>query len=135
VSAEGSVLVRKWPGGYDSVQLPIRPELQLVFDALMAAHPDGLTLDELSEWTWNKPLSYADIDELIGALEEAGVDLEDSAPPPRPDELTRVLLAARSLDDETGKRPSVEEIALRSGLTPVIVRRALRFGRSMGAPK
>ena len=51
----------------------LRPDLQAIFDALLAAHPaGGITLDDLSDATWDRPFSYADIDELIGALEEAG---------------------------------------------------------------
>jgi hypothetical protein len=114
--------------------VPLRPELQAIFDALMEAHPEGLTLDEVSDETWNKGLSYADIDELIGALEEAGVDLDRSAPPPLPEELREVLMAARALTQETGKRPSVDEIAARTGLAPQVVRRALRLGRAAGSP-
>jgi hypothetical protein len=115
--------------------VPLRPELQAIFDQLMKDHPDGLTLDELSDETWNRALSYADIDELIAALEEAGVDLEAAESPPPPEELMQVLAAARALTSETGKRPAVADIATRSGLTPAIVFRALRAGRSMGKPR
>jgi hypothetical protein len=116
--------------------MPLRPELQAVFDALLAAHPEGgITLDDLSDATWDRSFSYADIDELIAALEEAGHDLEGGEPPPRPQELVQALAAARTLTAETGKRPSVDEIATRSGLTPATVLRALRMGRAIGAPK
>ncbi|HET6148920.1 MAG TPA: sigma-70 domain-containing protein [Polyangia bacterium] len=104
--------------------------LQEIFDAIMAAHPDGLTLNVLSEELANKPVTYADIEEIIGALEEAGVDLEAPEAPARPEELFRVLAAARALTAETGKRPSPEEIAERAGLTAAAVRRSLRFGRA-----
>ena len=97
----------------------------------MAAHPDGLTLNVLAEELSTKPVSYADIEEIIGAIEEAGVDLEGPEPPGRPEELFRVLVAVRALTAETGKRPSPEEIAERAGLTPAAVRRSLRFGRSI----
>jgi hypothetical protein len=109
----------------------MRPLLQEIFDAIMAAHPDGLTLDVLSEELSNKPVSYGDIEELIGALEEAGVDLEGPEPSGRPEELFRVLTAARALAAESGRRPSAEEIAERTGLTAAAVRRSLRFGRSV----
>ena len=99
-------------------------------DSLLAAYPDGLTLDQLGEELFRKPVSYADIDEIIGALEDAGINLEGPEPPARPEELARVLAAARALSEETGKRPTPEEIALRAGVTPETVRRALRFGRS-----
>jgi len=111
--------------------LALRPFLQEIFDAIMAAHPDGLTLNVLSEELVSRPVSYADIEELIGALEEAGVNLEGPEPPARPEELFRVLTAARALAAETGKRPSPEEIAGRTGLTAAAVRRALRLGRSV----
>jgi hypothetical protein len=113
----------------------LRPELQTIFDALVAAHPQGLTLDQLGEELWNKPVSYADIDELIGALEEAGIDLDSPTPPFSPDDLARSLAAARALAAETGSRPSTEEIARRAGLTPSAVRRALQFGRAAGEQK
>jgi hypothetical protein len=105
-------------------------ELQAVVDAIKAAHPDGLSLDELSEELLHKPVSYADIEQIIGALEEEGFDLEDPAPAGHPEELARVLGAARALTAETGTRPSPDQIAARTGLTPMAVRRALRFGRS-----
>jgi len=108
----------------------LSPFLQEILDAILAAHPDGLTLNALSEELVNKPVTHADIDELIGALEEKGIDLEGPEPPVRPEVLFRVLTAARALLAETGARPSPEEIAERTGLTPAVVRRVLRFGRS-----
>lgn len=110
--------------------MALRPFLQEILDAILAAHPDGLTLNTLSEELVNKPVSHPDIDELIGAIEDLGIDLEAPEPPVRPEELFRVLTAARALVAETGARPSPEEIAERTGLTPAVVRRALRFGRS-----
>ncbi|HEX2656756.1 MAG TPA: sigma-70 domain-containing protein [Polyangia bacterium] len=110
--------------------MPLSPHLQPLFDTIQAAHPDGLSLDELSEELSTKSVSYADIDELIGALEEAGFDLEGPGATGRAEELTRVLDAVRALIAETGARPSAEAIAARAGLTPTAVRRALRLGRS-----
>lgn len=140
------------------VALP--PDLQAIFEALVAAHPDGLTLDELSEELLHKPVGYAEIDLLIGALEEAGFDLlqdpervpppprsgssgqspppptrdlEGQATPTRPEQLMQVLTAARELTAELGRRPTAAEIAGRTGLTAVAVLRALRFGKTIGA--
>ena len=110
--------------------MALRPFLQEILDAILAAHPDGLTLNALSEELVNKPVTHADIEELIGALEDKGIDLEGPEPPVRPEELFRVLTAARALVAETGARPSPEELAARTGLTPAVVRRVLRFGRS-----
>ena len=111
--------------------MPLRPELQSIFDAIMAAHPDGLTLNELSEELLARPVTYPDIDEIIVALEAAGVNLEAPEPPARPEELVRTLAAARALTAENGQQPTAEQIAARAGLTPSAVRRALKFGSSV----
>lgn len=111
--------------------MPLPDDLQAIVDAIEAAHPDGLSLDELSEELISKPVSYGEIELIITALEEDGFDLEDPAPG-RPEELARVLAAVRALTAETGKRPSPVEIAEHAGLSPIAVRRALRFGRSAG---
>ena len=97
----------------------------------MEAHPNGLTLDELSDELANEPVGYAEIDEIIGALEDAGVDLA-AEPPARAEDLAKVLAAVREHTTATGKRPTPAEIATRAGLAPAEVMRALRFGRSMG---
>jgi hypothetical protein len=110
--------------------VPLRPELQAIFDALVAAYPQGLSLDELGEELYGKPVSYADIDELIGALEDAGIDLEGPSHPASPEDLAQVLAAARALTAETGKRPTAGEIAARTGLSARTVRRALQLGRA-----
>jgi hypothetical protein len=112
--------------------VPLRPDLQSLVETILKAHPDGLTLDELSEELAVKPLGYAEIDEIIGALEDAGVDLDGPPKPPRPEELGEVLAAVRALTVETGQRPTVAAIATRAGLTPAVVTRALRFGRALG---
>lgn len=111
--------------------VPLSPRLQSIFDDIMKAHPDGLTLNELSEELLMKKLTYTDIEEIIGALEDAGVDLEAAERQAHPADLARVLAAARALTEETGRRPSPSEIAERVGLTPAAVRRALQLGRSI----
>lgn len=111
--------------------VPLPPNLQVVFDQLMKAYPDGLNLNQLSDELIHRPVSYPEIELLIAALEEAGVNLEAPDTLARPEELVSALTAARALTAETGKRPTVEEIAARAGLTPAVVRRALQFGRSV----
>jgi hypothetical protein len=108
----------------------LSPHLQPIFDALEAAHPNGLTLDELAEELLRKPVSYPDIEELIVALEAAGIDLEGPGTPARPEELARVLNAARAFAAEHRRRPTVAELAERAGLSPIVVRRALHLGKS-----
>jgi hypothetical protein len=110
--------------------MTLPPKLQAIVDEITAAHPDSLSLDELGEELLHRPVSYGEIEQIIGALEERGFDLEDGAPAGRPEELARVLTAIRALTAENGARPSPDEIAERAGLTPIAVRRALRFGRS-----
>jgi hypothetical protein len=110
------------------VTVALSPHLQELFEAIRTSHPDGLTLDELSEELAAKSVTYADIDELIGALEAAGFDLATTGAAARPAELARVLEAVRAIIAETGQRPSPETIAARIGLTPTAVRKALRLG-------
>ena len=111
--------------------MPLRPQLQEIVDAILAAHPEGLSLNELSEELLTKPVTYADIDEIIGALEDAGVDLDRPDRPAGPEDLAKVLAAARALTAATGKRPTPEEIAARAGLTAPAVRRALELARTL----
>jgi hypothetical protein len=110
--------------------MSLPPHLQPLFDALAASYPDGMSLDELGEELLHKPVTFADVEELIGALEAAGIDLEGPGSSSSPAELKAVLTAARALTTETGKRPSTVEISERTGLSPIAVRRALRLGRS-----
>ncbi len=115
--------------------MALSPHLQPIFDALKAAHPDGLTLDELAEELIRKPVSYPDIEELIGALEADGIDLEGPSTPAHPRELARVLESARAFASEQGRRPTVAELAQRAGLSPIVVRRALHLGKSAAQEK
>lgn len=110
--------------------VPLAPSLQAIVDTIMAAYPDGLTLNELSEELSTRPVTYSDIDEIIGALEDAGIDLEAAEPAGRPEDLLRVLTAARTLAAASGARPSAADIARHTGLTVAVVRRALRLGLS-----
>jgi hypothetical protein len=108
----------------------LSPHLQPIFDALQAAHPKGLTLDELAEELIRKPVTFADIEELIGALEAAGIDLEGPGTPASSEDLSRVLDSARAFAAEHGRRPTIAELASRAGLSPIVVRRALHLGKS-----
>lgn len=112
--------------------MPLPANLQAIVDEITASHPGGLTLDELGEELLHRPVTHADIDEIIGALEALGFDLEGPAPPARPEDLVRVLAAARALGSELGRRPTPAEIAERTALTPIAVRRALRLGGLAG---
>ncbi len=110
--------------------MALSAQVQPIFEALQAAHPKGLTLDELAEELLRKPLSYPEIEELIAALEAAGIDLEGPGTPARPEELARVLASARAFAAEHARRPTIAELAERAGLSPIVVRRALHLGKS-----
>lgn len=105
--------------------------MQTLFDAIRAGHPDGVTLDDLAAFLLDKPVTYADVETLIDAFSQIGVDLTASEPD-RPDDLVRVLTAARAIAAETGQPPTVAQIAARTSLSPVAVQRALRLGRALG---
>src|SRR5437773_240327 len=47
--------------------VPLPANLQAIVDEITASHPGGLTLDELGEELLHRPVTYADIDEIIGA--------------------------------------------------------------------
>ena len=111
--------------------MPLSPELQALFDAVRAAHPDGVTLDDLAAFLIDKPVTYADVEALIDAFSADGVDLT-AAEPERPEDLVRVLAAARAIAAETGQRPSIAQIVARTSLSLVTVQRALRLGRALG---
>lgn len=112
------------------MKVKLSPHVQPIFDALEAAHPKGLTLDELAEELLRKPLTYADIEELISALEAAGLELEGPGTPASMEELARVLDSARAFTAEHRRRPTVAELADRAGLSPIVVRRAVHLGKS-----
>lgn len=80
-------------------------------------------------------MSYPDIEELIGALEAAGIDLGGPSSPAHPEELARVLDSARAFAAEHRRRPTVAELAERAGLSPIVVRRALHLGKSAAHDK
>jgi hypothetical protein len=109
----------------------LSPQLQALFDEVCAAHPEGVRLDDLAAFLLNKPVTYADVEALIDAFAEIGVDLTAPEPAEQHD-LVRVLAAARAIAAETGQRPSVAQIAERTSLSPVTVQRALRLGRGLG---
>ena len=115
--------------------MALSPKVQPIFAALLAAHPEGLGLDELAEELLRKPLSYPEIEELIVALEASGIDLEGPSTPARPEELARVLDSARAFAAEQGRRPTIAELADRAGLSPIVVRRALHLGKSAADEK
>ncbi len=111
--------------------MPLNPELQELFDAVRALHPQGVSLDELAAFLLDKPVTYGDIEALIGEFAAQGEDLTASEPD-RPEDLMRVLAAARAIATETASPPTVAAIAARTNLSLPSVLRALHLGRSLG---
>lgn len=105
-----------------------------IVEEVRLAFPKGLSLDELAEHLLHKPVGYAEIEAIIGALEDAGVplDVPPAAVNNRAHNLGPVLTAARAWTAEHGKPPSVHELASHVGMTEDEVRQALEFGRAPG---
>jgi hypothetical protein len=120
------------PSLWQSGRVPLSPELQALFDAVRAKYPQGVSLDELAAFLIDKPVTYADIEAMIDAFAEIGEDLT-ATEPDRPEDLVRVLAAARAITTETGHRPSIAELVARTSLSFPSVLRALQLGRSLGA--
>jgi hypothetical protein len=107
--------------------MPSSAELQAILDGLLARPPGSLDLDDLADALTPTTATYADVEEMISALESAGVLVDRVNPADLAAELAQALAAARALTTKLGRRPSVDEIAARAGLTAIVVRRALRF--------
>ena len=111
----------------------LRRPVRAVIDLLMAESEDAreVALDRVGEVVGAQAFSSDEVEAIIAALEDAGRNVTAPRASARND-LQSVILAARSLERETGCRPSVEAIALRTGLSTDAVRQALTLGRVMG---
>lgn len=112
-----------------------RKEVETLLDAVVARFRGRaeLSLDELAEALEHPGVTYADIEVVIDALEGAGVDVGPTDGGDVARELADVLVAARALDRELGRRPTVDEIAVRASLDRGVVRRALLYARTLAA--
>ena len=110
-----------------------RREVQVVIDALLAESEDSreVALDRVGEAIGAQPFTSAEVEAVIVALEEAGRAVTAPRATARVD-LKVVLAAARTIERETGRRPGVDAIAEKTGLSPDAVRQALGLGRVMG---
>lgn len=101
-----------------------------ILDELVARHGDSkrVHLNDIAEVIGLRAVTYEEVDELIGRLEDQGfrvgepLDQEDLAA------LRAVLDSARDLARALGRRPTAGEIAERSGQPIHTVRRALEHG-------
>jgi hypothetical protein len=110
-----------------------REAVQEVIDALLAGTSPGdpIALDDVGVAVGARAFAPDEIEAVIAALEDAGRHVVSPEATGKL-HLPRVLAAAREIQRETGKRPGVDAIATRTGLSPDAVRQALSLGRIMG---
>ncbi|MGK4003129.1 sigma-70 domain-containing protein [Sorangium sp. So ce1036] len=112
----------------------MRPVIDDIFQELLTRHqPTGrVDLNDIAEVVGRRPVSYEDVEHLIDRLEAAGLRVAEPLESGDVEVLRAVLVSARRLTSELGRRPTVGEIALASGHAPHTVRRALeQAGRAM----
>jgi hypothetical protein len=113
--------------------MELRPELASVASQLIERHRDRgeVGLDALGEAIGELAISHDEIDALISALESAGLEVGAPSGDGAALALRAVLPAARALERELGRRPTIGELAARTGLPPGAVRSALLLGQMM----
>lgn len=105
----------------------MRPFIDDILQELLTRHqPTGrVDLNDIAEVVGLRPISYEEVEHIIDRLEAAGLRVGEPLDTGDVDVLRAVLASARQLASELGRRPTVGEIALASGLAPHTVRRAL----------
>jgi hypothetical protein len=111
----------------------VRADLQSIVDVLLASSADAgeVHLDEIGEAIGARAINSEEIDAIISALEAAGRKVVGPKGGAGEARLREVVAAARALGPELGRKPSVAEIAARSGLTADEVRHALALLKIM----
>ena len=111
----------------------MRPELQKIVDDLLAASNDTreVHLDSIGEAIGARAVTTPEIVAIIDALDAAGRKLVGPQGGAGEDRLKAVIAAARALAPELGRKPTVPEIAARSGLSEQEVRHALALVKVM----
>lgn len=111
----------------------MRAELQAIVDALLEASTDAreVTLDAMGEAIGARAITSEEIDAMISALEAAGRKVVAPAGGTGEARLKEVVAAARALGPELGRKPTVAEIAARSGLSAADVHHALALLKVM----
>lgn len=109
----------------------LRPELQALVETLLHTHADvgEVSLDAVGEAIGSRAVSQDEIDAIFSALEARGCHVAAATDGRTEERLLQVVAAARALAAELGKRPSVAQIAERSGLSEPQVRGALSLAK------
>jgi uncharacterized protein YidB (DUF937 family) len=113
---------------------PLPPKLEKVAAALLAASAESKTIsiDSIGGAIGLVPVSADDIEALMATLEEAGRAVIGPEGARGVGMLRLVIPAARELTAALGRKPTVPEIAARTGYNEDEVRQALALARVMG---
>jgi predicted DsbA family dithiol-disulfide isomerase len=113
---------------------PLPPKLEKVAEALLAASTESMTvsLDAMGEAIGVVPVSADDIDALMATLEDAGRTVVGPEGPRGVARLRLVIPAAHALAATLGRKPTLAEIAAKTGMDADEVRHALALARVMG---
>lgn len=114
--------------------LHVRSLIAEIIEELMTRQQttDRVDLNDIAEVIGTRAVSYDDVERIIVELESRGC-LVGGDPSVKELELMQtVVVAARRLSDELGRRPTVDELAARLAVPTFVVRRALENATSMG---
>ena len=103
----------------------------MLADEYRGSEGGGVPLDALGDALATEAVTTVEIEDMIHALEVAGVPVVSPRGENGEVTLKHVLDAARTLSRETGERPTVEAIANRAGLTTDAVHHALALAKVM----
>lgn len=111
----------------------MRPELQTIVEDLLAASADSreIHLDAIGEAIGARAITTPEIEAIMDALDAAGRRIVGPQGGGGEDSLKAVIATARTLGPELGRKPTVAEIAARSGLSEEEVRHALALAKVM----
>lgn len=108
----------------------VRPFIAEVIEQLVARHgtTTRVDLNDIAEAVGERSVSYDEVELIIGTLEARGCAVGGEPTVREMTLLREVLVAARKLQSELGRRPGVEEIAAAIRQPAFVVRRAVENG-------
>jgi len=109
----------------------MRPAVAVILQTLLARDESALSLDTIGDAIGAIAITPDEIEELFGALEAAGRQVERTTPNVR-EHLGVVLREARRLRQQLKAPPTVESIAAATGLDESAVRAALLYASVLG---
>jgi hypothetical protein len=121
--------VKRYPPAVNT----LRPELRAIVTNLVARSQTSreVSLDALGDAIGSQAVSYAEIDAMITELERQNLRVTATSDSRGEAHLASLLSATRMLTAELGRRPSVAEIRVRSGLSAEQLKHALMLARVM----